>query len=61
MIRLNLEWKILDDNRVALVFDKTSWVALQTMADSRGLDTSEMITEAVVKLLGPVLGSRAED
>jgi hypothetical protein len=57
MIRLNLEWKIIDGNHVALVFDKPTWLAFQTTADSRGLDTSEMITEALVKLLGTVMAA----
>ena len=40
MMKLNLEWKILDSNQVALIFDKTSWLAFQMTADSRGVDTS---------------------
>jgi hypothetical protein len=61
MLKLNLEWKILDDNRVALVFDKTSWLAFQSTADARGVDTCEMIAEAVVKLLGPVIATPSKD
>ena len=61
MMKLNLEWKILDSNQVALIFDKTSWLAFQMTADSRGVDTSEMIIEALVKLLGPVFASRTKD
>jgi hypothetical protein len=57
MQKLNLEWKILDGSQVALIFDKTSWLAFQSTADSRGVDTCEMIAAAVVKLLGPVIAT----
>jgi hypothetical protein len=61
MMKLNLEWKILDGNQVALIFDKPTWLIFQTTADARGLDTGEMIVEALAKLLGPVIARRAED
>jgi hypothetical protein len=57
MMNLNLEWKIIDGNRVALIFDTPSWRAFQTTADARGVDTSDMITEALVKLLSPIIAA----
>ena len=61
MMKLNLEWKIIDGNRVALIFDKPSWIAFQTTADARGVDTGDMIAEALAKLLGPVIATRSPD
>jgi len=48
---------ILGQNRVATIFDKTALLAFQTTADARGVDPSEMITEALVKLPGPIVAS----
>ena len=61
MMKLNIEWKVLDRDHVALVFDKPTWMAFQTTADSRGLDTQEMIAEALAKLLGPIVAKRSEN
>ena len=55
MMHLNLEWKILDKNHVALIFDKPTWALLQDTADARGVDTQNMIVEAVANLLGQVI------
>ena len=61
MMHLNLEWKILDRDHVALVFDKAAWTTLQTTADARGLDTHDMIVEAVVNVLGLIVTKRTQD
>ena len=60
MMKLNIEWKLLDRDHVALVFDKPTWMAFQTTADSRGLDTQDMIAEALAKLLGKVMATRGD-
>jgi len=61
MRKLNLKWKILDGNHVAFIFDKPAWPAFRSPADSRGIDTGEMITEALVKLRGPAFASRSKE
>lgn len=60
MQKLNLEWKIVDKDHVALIFDKPTFKAFQDIATSRGLDTTDMIAQAVSELLGPVLVTRVE-
>jgi len=60
MMHLNLEWKILDRDHVALIFDKTAWTTLQSTADARGVDTQDMIVEAVVDLLGLIVTKRTQ-
>jgi len=55
MMRLSLEWTLLDQDHVALVFDKNTWKAFQLVAEDRGLDASEMILEALAKLLGTAM------
>jgi hypothetical protein len=61
MKRVNLEWKVLDEDRVALIFDKPAWLAFQSVADGRGLDTSDMISETIVRLLGPIIATPAKN
>ena len=61
MMRLNLEWKIIDRDHVALIFDKPTWALFQSTADSRGVDTGDMIAEAVANLLGPTVARRTKD
>jgi hypothetical protein len=36
-------------------------MAFQTTADARGVETTDMIAEALVKLLGPVVGGSVRD
>jgi len=55
MQRLTLEWRVLDADHVALVFDKKTWGLYQLTADAWGVDTGAMIAEAVAKLLGPTV------
>lgn len=59
MLKLNLEWKILDPDHVALVMDKKTYMAFQSVADARGLDTQNMITEALARLLGTLVATRS--
>ena len=61
MLTLNLEWKIIDEDRVGLLFDKPTFSAFQAVADARGLETTNMIAQALAGLLGPVIGTRPED
>jgi hypothetical protein len=58
MLKLNLEWKILDRDHVALIFDKTTYAAFQSIADARGLDTQNMISESLARLLGTPVATR---
>jgi len=52
-----LEWRIIDRNRVALEFDRATWLLLQDAADRRDIDTTDMVVEAIAKLLGPTFRS----
>ena len=61
MLKLNIEWKILDRDHVALVFDKPTRTIFQTTADSRSTNTQSMILEALAKLLGPIVARRSEN
>jgi hypothetical protein len=61
MKRLSLEWRDLDAEQTALVFDKETWKAYETTAELRGINAEEMITRAVVGLLGQVLYDRRRD
>jgi hypothetical protein len=59
--KLSLEWKIIDGNKVALLFDKPTWALFQSVADSRNADTGQMITEAIAQLLGPIVARPSKD
>jgi hypothetical protein len=61
MLTLNIEWKIIDSDRVASLFDKATFSAFQTAAAFRGLETTDMIAGALAELLEPdiALGSTA--
>ncbi len=61
MMRLRLEWKVLDAGQAALVFDQTTWAAFQMVADERGVDTGGMIVEALTSLLGMIVARRNKD
>ncbi len=54
MMRLTLQWQVLDKDHVALVFDKATWAAFHLTADTRGVDAGSMIVEALSNLLGPI-------
>ena len=60
MTKLKFEWKILNRNQVALIFDQHAFAAFQSVAESRGVETTDLITNAIVKLLGPVLSARVD-
>jgi hypothetical protein len=59
MITLNLEWKIIDKGRIALLFDKPTYSSFQTVDDTRGLETTDLIARTLAELLGPVIGTRS--
>ena len=61
MMKLSLEWKLLDHKQVALIFDTATWALLQMTADAKGFNTQDMIVEAVVNLLGPVVARPIQD
>jgi hypothetical protein len=61
MKQFQIEWKILDADCVALVFSKATWGVFQSTADARGVDTCDMITEALVALLGTVVARPTKD
>ena len=61
MMKLSLEWKIIDKQHVALIFDKPTFAVFQQTADTRGVETTDMIVEALVKLLGPIAASPIKD
>ena len=52
--RLTLQWRILDGDEVALVFDKSTWATFDIEAQALGIDTGEMIIRALAELLGPI-------
>ena len=60
MLTLNLEWKIIDRDRVTLPFDKPTSSAFQTVADACGLEATDMIAQALVGLLGPVIAAQSD-
>ncbi len=55
MQKLCLEWKVLDQDHVALIFDKPTFAAFQLVAETKGIEPTEMISEAVVGLLGIIM------
>lgn len=61
MFTLNLEWKVVDRDHIALLFDKPTFLAFQTAAEAHGLEATDMIGQALARLLGPVIGTRSED
>ena len=60
-MRINLKWKIIDESHVALIFDRSTFAAFQIIADARGVEPTDMIAEALAKLLGPVVATRSGD
>ena len=58
MLKLKLEWKIIDRNQVSLTFDSTAWLLLQEKADARSMETTTMVAEAIANLLGPVVATK---
>lgn len=52
MEKLTLEWRVLDGQHVALVFDIPSWRLLEHEAKERGMETTDMIAGGVAMLLG---------
>lgn len=52
MKKLSLEWKVLDKHHVALVFDIPTWKTFEAEANTRGIEASDMIAQAVIGVLG---------
>ena len=51
---LTLEWLVVDEEHMALVFDKLAFSAFQAVALSRGKETTAMITETLCGVFGTV-------
>jgi hypothetical protein len=61
MMKLSIEWRILDGKKVALIFDPPTWAMLQLIADERGISAKHLVSEAIAKLFGSVVGTRERD
>jgi hypothetical protein len=55
---VTLEWLVVDEEHLVLVFDKFAFSAFQSIADARGVETTELITETLASLFGPVFVTR---
>ena len=60
-MEINLTWQVLDDDHIALVFDKPVWELFRARATERGILATEMIGDAVAALLGPMVSRRSND
>lgn len=58
MLKLKLEWKIINRDQVSLIFDTSTWLLLQDKANARGMETTTMVAEAIANLLGPVVATK---
>jgi hypothetical protein len=54
MDSITLTWQILDEDHVALIFDKAALSAFRLLAQCRGIRTDEMIGNALAALLDMV-------
>ena len=61
MLRFKLEWRVIDRNNIALVFHKDTFAMFRSIADKRGVETTDMIAAHLMKLLGPVIATKAQD
>jgi len=59
--RLHLEWKALDKEHYALIFDNAAWKLLQDKADALGIDTCDMVAEAIANLLGKITSKKVTE
>ncbi len=60
-MQVNLTWKVLDDDHIALIFEKPVWELFRAKATGRGVMAHKMIADAVARLLGPHVARRAND
>lgn len=58
---LHLEWKILDKEHYALILDTPAWKLLQEKADALGVDTCDMVSEAIANLLGEITSKKVTE
>ncbi|MGP0076186.1 MAG: hypothetical protein ACLPWF_30055 [Bryobacteraceae bacterium] len=56
-----MTWKVLDDDHIALIFEKPVWELFRAKATGRGVMAHKMIADAVARLLGPHVARRAND
>ena len=56
--KVTLEW-VADEDYVALLFAKETWIAFESAARDKGTTAQEMIVRAVVHTLGTVVFDRA--
>lgn len=59
--RLHLEWKALDKEHYALIFNTPAWKLLQEKADALGVDTCDMVAEAIANLLGKITSKKVTE
>jgi hypothetical protein len=60
-MKVNLEWQVIDDEHIALVFDKPVWEQFRARATERGTLATNMIADAVAGLSGPFVTRRSND
>jgi hypothetical protein len=60
-MQVNLTWQVIDDDHIALVFDKPAWELFRARATERGTLATDMIADAVAGLLGPFVTRRSND
>jgi hypothetical protein len=56
MQKLRLGWANIDEDRVALVFDKDAWKAVELVAKDQGMNPREMIIQAIANCMGTIVG-----
>jgi len=59
--RFHLQWKVLDKEHYALIFDNAAWTLLQDKADALGVDTCDMISDAIASLLGEITSKKVTE
>lgn len=58
MFSITLHWVLLDNEDIALVFDKDAFSAFEALALSRGMEPTEMIGETLAGLFGIISATR---
>ena len=60
-MQVNLTCQVIDDDHIALVFDKPVWELFRARATERGTLATDMIADAVAGLLGAFVTRRSND
>ena len=53
-MQVNLEWQVIDDDHIALVFDKPVWELFRARPTERGTLATDMLADAVAGFLAPL-------